>query len=162
MIKKLAVRRFSIFFSMMLSAPSAAFAQINFSNPAAELTSAESSLNACAERQEVTLCLNALSHARMLRSASVHRELSADRIMANAVEILPLYMLSQLYLRDGDALTACDYANSGEALIYEITESIGGLMKQDPGAFKNPDKTISELSGLREPFDEVLTGCVND
>lgn len=88
-------------------------AQINFSEDTPRLAAIETSVNDCALKQEITVCLNALAHGRMLRSGITAEPMSADKIMMETVELVPLYVLGRLAQMDGDEAAACAYARGG-------------------------------------------------
>lgn len=138
----------------------AASAQINFSEETPRLAAIEASVNDCAMKQEMTVCLNALAHARMLRRGIVAEPMSADRVMMETVELVPLYVLSRRAQMDGDKKAACDYAGEGEARLLEIALMTELLAVEDPTAFKRVERTFAGLGALRERYDEVLAGCV--
>ena len=77
-----------------MSAQMTAQAQITFSEKTAELEALEASVNDCAARQVISACYAALSRTHVLQNSYIDSENSADRIMRNAVMLLPLYMLS--------------------------------------------------------------------
>ena len=150
---------FLIFLAAALRTPDTVFAQVEFSNPSPEIASLQASVNECATTQSMTICLNALSHADMLRRKSEYVENSFESITLNAVELLPLYMLARLYLRDAEKSTSCGYAQLGEKLIVEISEQTRLLSEQDPEAFKNVDNTLVQIDGLKTQFADVQAYC---
>ena len=144
-------------FAAMVSVP--ASAQINFSEESSRLASIEGSVNDCATKQGVTICLNALAHARMLRQGIAAEGESADKIMIETVELVPLYVLARLSQLDGDMATACAYATEGEAQLLEIALMTERLAAKDPGAFQGTEKTFSGLGQLRQRYGEVQVAC---
>ena len=142
-----------------MTAQRTAQAQITFSQKTAELEALEVSVNNCAARQLIPSCLEALSRTHILQISHGDSEDSADKIMRNAVMLLPLYMLAQLYDRKGRQDVSCGYALSGERQLHRLLRDTDSLMAQDPAAFKNIDKTKRGLQDFQAQFDEVLAQC---
>jgi len=134
-------------------------AQISFSEESPRLVAIERSVNDCSIKQEVTVCLNALTHGRMLRQGIAAEDESADKIMMQTVELVPLYLLARLSRIDGDTVAACAYANEGEAQLLEIALMTERLSVKDPQAFRNVEKTLSGLGQLRQRYNEVQVAC---
>ncbi|MEZ5986111.1 MAG: hypothetical protein R3B94_09185 [Hyphomonas sp.] len=152
-------RLFMTLLAASLLVPASVFAQVAFSDRPSEITSLQASANECATTQGMTVCLNALSLAEMFRKRNAYSENSFESITLNAVELLPLHMLAQLYLRDADKSTACEYARRGETQIVEISEQSRRLSEQDPEAFQSIDNTLLQLDGLKTQFSEVQAYC---
>lgn len=142
-----------------MSAQMTAQAQITFSETTAELEALEVSVNNCATRQLISSCLEALSRTHVLQISHIDSENSADKIMRNAVMLLPLYMLGELYNREGRQDISCGYALSGERQLHRLLRDTDSLMAQDPAAFKNIDKTKRGLQDFQAQFDEALARC---
>lgn len=142
-----------------MSAQMTAQAQITFSEKTAELEALEASVNDCAARQVISACYAALSRTHVLQNSYVDSEDSADRIMRNAVMLLPLYMLAELYNRDGRQDVSCGYALSGERQLHRLLRDLDRLLTKDPAAFKNIDKTQRGLQDFQARFDKALARC---
>lgn len=136
-----------------------AIAQVNFSDQSPQNTILQESLNACAEKQTKTVCLNALSLSQVLHRKNALVPDTADSIMQDAVEVLPYYVLAKLYLLDKDHEEACTLAISGELKLREIAGKTRTLSERDPEAFKNVETTFEGLNSLNDQFLDIQQHC---
>ena len=95
----------------------------------------------------------------MLRQGIVAEPISADKIMIETVELVPLYVLARLSQLDGDDVAACAYALEGETQLLEIALMTERLSVQDNSAFKQAEQTFAGLGALRKRYEEVQLGC---
>lgn len=134
-------------------------AQINFGKPSSETAMLQDSVNSCAEKQTRTICLNALAHIRLMRAKSKTSPQTADSIMLDAVELVPLYVLARLYELDNDYAQGCAFARMGQTHTANIVSDAARLTAEDPEAFRNLDQSLSELAMLGDNFTDILVGC---
>lgn len=141
------------------SMPFCASAQINFGQTDPETAVLQKSINDCANDQTKIMCLNSLSHIRLMRAKSKTAPQTAESIMLDAVELVPLYVLSRLYELDKDYAQSCVFARMGQTHTANIVSDAARLTSQDPEAFRNLDKSLSELAVLGESFTDILVKC---
>lgn len=79
--------------------------------------------------------------------------------MRNAVMLLPLYMLAELYDRKDRHEVSCGYAKSGERQLQRLLRDLDTLMAQDPSAFKNIEALKRDLQDVQARFNRVLAEC---
>ena len=142
-----------------LTAPTFAQAQIDFSQETPEFERLEARVNDCAKQQTISSCHQALGQTHILQISHGAAENSSDRIMRNAVMLLPLNMLAQLYKRKGRLEVSCGYAQSGERQLHILLKDLDSLMTQDPSAFKNIDNLKRDLKEVQAKFDPLLKRC---
>ncbi|MEP3890781.1 MAG: hypothetical protein ABJN69_09950 [Hellea sp.] len=142
-----------------LTTPLSAQAQINFSQKTPELKRLEARVNDCAKQQTLSSCHQALGQTHILQTSHGTTDNSSDRIMRNAVMLLPLNMLAQLYKRKGRSEVSCGYAQSGERHLKRLLRDLDSLMAQDPSAFKNIDSLKRDLKDVQAKFEPLLKRC---
>lgn len=142
-----------------LSSAMSAKAQIDFGIKTENVLELEERVNKCAAEQTISVCFSALSRAHVMQISYADTEYDAERIMRNAVILLPLHMLAQLYEREGRDDVSCGFAQSGERQLHKLLADIDRLMAKDPTAFKNIDKTKNGLKDVQDYFDKVLKNC---
>lgn len=144
---------------VILILPETGQAQITFSQKTAETESLEARVNQCTEKQTISLCLGALSRTHVLQLSHNNTPDTADTLMRNAVMLLPLYVLAELYNHEDREDLSCGFAQSGDRQLNILLQDIDTLMARDPDAFKNIETTKSGLVDIGARFDKVLAQC---
>lgn len=145
--------------ALFLLEPLSVQAQIIFGEKTAELEQLETIVNLCSKQQTISSCHAALSRSHVIQLTESSSPDPAMPIMRNAVMLLPLYMLAELYEHEDRQDLSCGFAQSGKRQLDRLFRDIDTLMAKDSLAFKNIDETKHGLSDIGSRFDKVLQQC---
>ena len=125
---------------------------------------AQTAVNGCvkaSEKTQKTICLNALNFVR-LQKQMIPWQNPEIHIMMDALELMPVMMLSHSYLKDANTPVFCDYAHTGGLLYRDLMSDADALIESDAEFSDKLGPKMEGMRSLQKTLNEYKIACLNE
>lgn len=113
------------------------------------------------EKTQKTICLNALNNVR-LQKQMLSWSNPEIHILMDALELMPVMMLSHSYLKDGNTSVFCDYSHTGGLLYHDVMTAADALIESDAEFSDKLGPKMEGMRSLQKTLNEYKLACLNE